>query len=131
MVVIYLALTEQAFSIDDFQNPKVFLNGQAVCTLLVRLIMLEPGTIQSHPDMGVGIVSRYRYSVEGTESELQADIQRQVNKYLPGLQGVRITVKQQDHAFYIAAEYEGVLYGVSINTETSEIRTNSASLADL
>ena len=131
MVVIYLALTEQSFSIDDFQNPKLYTNGQAVCTLLVRLIMLEPGTIQSHPDMGVGIISRYRYSVEGAESELQADIQRQVNKYLPILQGVRITVKQQDHAFYIAAEYEGVLYGVSIDVETSEVKTNSASLADL
>lgn len=131
MVVISLSLSEHAFSIDDFQNPKVFSNGEAVCTLLVRLVMLEPGTIQSHPEMGVGIVSRYRYSVEGAESELQADIQRQINKYVPGLQGIKITVKQHDHAFYIAAEYEGVLYGVSIDTETSEIKTNSASLADL
>lgn len=126
-----MGITEFAFAVDDFQNPKIFKDGEAVCTLLVRLLLLEPGTIQSHPDMGVGLMSRYRYSVEGTASALQSDIQRQIEKYLPSLQGTRVTVTEKDHKFYIAAEFEDVLYGVSFDQVTTEIFTNTASLADL
>ena len=126
-----MSISEFAFAVDDFQNPKVFKDGEAVCTLLVRLLLLEPGTIQSHPEMGVGLMSRYRFSIEGTASELQSDFQRQVDKYLPELQGVKINVTEKDKQFLIAATFENVLYGVSFNTETSEIITNIASLADL
>ena len=126
-----MSINEFAFAVDDFQNPKVFKDGEAVCTLLVRLLLLEPGTIQSHPEMGVGLMSRYRFSIEGTASELQSDFQRQVDKYLPELQGVKISVTEKDKQFLIAATFENVLYGVSFNTETSEIITNIASLADL
>lgn len=126
-----MSISEFAFAVDDFQNPKVFKDGEAVCTLLVRLLLLEPGTIQSHPEMGVGLMSKYRFSVEGSAAELQSDFQRQVDKYLPELQGVKISVTEKDKQFLIAATFENALYGVSFNTETSEIITNIASLADL
>ena len=126
-----MSISEFAFAVDDFQNPKIFKDGEAVCTLLVRLLLLEPGTIQSHPEMGVGLMTKYRFSVEGTASELQGDFQRQVDKYLPELQGVKINVTEKDKQFLIAATFEDALYGISFDTETSEIKTNNASLADL
>jgi hypothetical protein len=57
-----LSISEFGFSVDEFNNPKVYKNAEAVSTLLVRLLLLEPGTIQSHPNAGVGLISRYRYS---------------------------------------------------------------------
>lgn len=131
MVVINLGITEFAFAVDDFMNPKEFKDGEAICTLLVRLLLLEPGLIQSHPDMGIGLMSKYRYSVEGTASTLQNDLQRQIDKYLPSLQGTKVTVTERDSKYYIAAEFESVLYGVSFDTSSGMIQTNTASLADL
>ena len=131
MVVINLGITEFAFAVDDFMNPKEFKDGEAICTLLVRLLLLEPGTIQSHPDMGIGLMSKYRYSAEGTASVLQNDLQRQVDRYLPSLQGTKVTVTERDSKYYIAAEFESVLYGVSFDTSSGMIQTNTASLADL
>ena len=126
-----MAITEFAFSVDDFKNPKIYKDAEAVATLLTRLLLLEPGTIQSHPDVGVGIMSRYRFSVEGSASELQADFQRQIEKYLPQFQGARVTVREQNKTFIIAAEIDDTLYGIYYDTNTSNISTSYNKLADL
>ena len=126
-----MAITEFAFSVDDFKNPKIYKDAEAVATLLTRLLLLEPGTIQSHPDAGVGIMSRYRFSVEGSASELQADFQRQIEKYLPQFQGARVTVREQNKTFIIAAEIDDTLYGIYYDTNTSNISTSYNKLADL
>ena len=42
--------------------PKVLDEKDATHTLIVRLILLEKGTYPTHPDMGVGIVSNYRFA---------------------------------------------------------------------
>lgn len=126
-----MAISEFAFSVDDFQNPKVFKNGEAVCTLLVRLLLLEPGTIQSHPEAGVGLISKYRYSVEGSAAELRGDFQRQIEKYLPQLQGVHLSVVERDHKLFITAEIGDVLYGISFDQSTLKIDTDYKSLSDL
>lgn len=126
-----MAITEFAFSVDDFKNPKIYKDAEAVATLLTRLLLLEPGTIQSHPDVGVGIMSRYRFSVEGSASELQADFQRQIEKYLPQFQGARVTVREQNKTFIIAAEIDDTLYGIYYDTNTSNISTSYNKLVDL
>ena len=126
-----MSISEFAFSVDDFQNPKVYKDAEAVATLLVRLLLLEPGTYQSHPDAGIGLISKYRFSTEDAASNLQSDFQQQIEKYLPDLQGVRVSVTAKDHKFLITAEVENVLYGISFDQTTTEIITNTASLADL
>lgn len=126
-----MSISEFAFSVDDFMNPKVTKDAEAVMVLLTRLILLEPGTFQSHPDMGVGIHSKYRFSIEGGAELLKSDIEHQIAKFIPELQGTRITVTEKDGQYLIGAEFEGILYGVSFNKTTNEIKTNIASLADL
>lgn len=56
----------------------------------MRLILLEPGTYQTHPTMGVGIVSRYRFGNIEDINILQSDIENQISMYLPELQGVDV-----------------------------------------
>lgn len=126
-----MAITEFAFSVDDFENPKVYKDPEAICTLLIRLLLLEPGTIQSHPDMGVGLISRYRFSVEGSASALEGDFQQQVEKYLPQFQGARISVTEKDHAFNISVEIDGALYGIYYDTNTTTVRSGYTNLTDL
>ena len=74
---------EYLLRFDNFGNPKIYVDQQAIACLLTRLILLEPGTNPLFPEMGVGIVSKYRYLGADQESNLKKDIQTQINKYLP------------------------------------------------
>ena len=124
------SLNEYSMSVDDLKNPKTYSDREAVCVLLARLLLLEPGTFQSHPNMGVGLVSKYRYGVD-VASDLQSNFKNQIELYLPQLQGCRVNVTQSGNVLNIAVEYNNVLYGVSFNQSSNKISTNSASLADL
>lgn len=124
-------ITEFALSVDDFESPKKFKNAEAVSSLLIRLLLLEPGTIQSHPDMGVGIISKYRFSVEGAELELQKDFEKQIEKYLPQFQGARVSVSQKNGTFMIGVKIDGTLYGIHYDTNTSNVKQKYTRLADL
>ena len=126
-----MAITEFSFSVDDFQNPKIFKDAEAVSTLLVRLLLLEPGTIQSHPEAGCGLISKYRYGVEGISSELQSNFQNQIEAYLPQFQGAKISCKEKDGVLMIAAEIDDTLYGIYYDSNTSEIKSDYTSLSNL
>jgi hypothetical protein len=126
-----LSISEFGFSVDEFKNPKVYKNIEAVGTLLVRLLLLEPGAIQSHPDAGVGLMSRFRYSVEGSASKLQSEYQKQIETYLPQLQGVKISVIEKDRMFIIGVEINDSLYGISFDRDKLEITTNYTTLSNL
>ena len=70
-----MALNEYTLSVNEFLEPDVKSGPEAVCKLLVQLLLLEPNTYDTHPEMGVGIVSRYRYSFLGHADELQRDFE--------------------------------------------------------
>lgn len=124
-------VTEFSFSVDDFKNPKQYKNAEGIAVLFTRLLLLEPGTIQSHPDMGVGIYSRYAYSVEGKTSELKSDIKKQIDTYLPEFQGANINVTERDSTYYITIEIDSTVYGITYDTNTLEINANYNNLSSL
>lgn len=72
---------EYLCSIDNFNKPVVYSKQKSIALLLVRLILLEPGSDPLHPDMGVGI-RRYRYSMN-TLDELKKRVENQINTFLP------------------------------------------------
>lgn len=74
---------EYPLSVDNFNKPKELLNETAIATQIMRLILLEPGTIQTHPKMGVGIRSRYRYAESTMMTSLKYDIKNQIEQFLP------------------------------------------------
>lgn len=77
---------------DDFNNPKVVYGKKAIGVIVCRLLLLEPGTDPMRPEMGVGIVSKYRYMFPDNLNELKRDIAYQLNKYLFPYQRVAITM---------------------------------------
>lgn len=117
MINIY---SESVFSLNKFTRPKTLEDKEAIYTLLTRLLLLEPGTIQSHPEMGVGIVSRYRYSFEGTARELKKDIENQVERFLPEFQGVSVDVTDSNNGYTIRFAVDDTLYEFSFNSEKGE-----------
>lgn len=126
-----MAITEFSFSVDDFQNPKVYKDAEAISTLLVRLLLLEPGTFQSHPEMGIGLISKYRFGVEGVAQELQSNFQSQIETYLPQFQGARVSCREKEGVLMIAAEIDNTLYGIYFDSSTNNIKTDYARLSNL
>lgn len=84
---------EMLLSVDNFKKPKVLEGKDAIGTLLVRLIQLEPGTITSRPLMGVGLLSNYRNCDEQKAIELKEHIKDQIKVYLPEYQAVQVDTK--------------------------------------
>ena len=72
---------EYVLTTDAFKTPVVLENQQAIAILLMRLILLDPGSDPLHPEMGVGI-RQYRYAM-GRLEELKERVADQINKFLP------------------------------------------------
>ena len=75
-------LKEYAMSVNDFKQPADAKGKKAIGVLIVRLLLMEKGTDPMRPDMGVGIVSRYRYMFEDNCPDLIQDIRQQLQTYL-------------------------------------------------
>jgi len=105
-------LNEYLLSLDEFSKPKVVEGNDAVFVLLVRLLLLEPGTVDlTHPLMGIGLISRYRYSYEENLSDLQGECASQIATYLPDLIGVDVKLSMdQNKELLVNITVDGTLY---------------------
>lgn len=119
-----MSVREYFLSVNDFEQPKIAEDDNAVYILLLRLLMLNPGTIQSHPDMGIGIVKLWRYSdANMVVNELQPIIENQITKYLPGIKLTRVSLEvMNDTELKIAIEVNGVIYNYVTNNDVVELR---------
>lgn len=126
-------IKEYSLSVNDFNEPKVYEKAKALMMILTRLILLEPGLFQSHPDMGVGLVTRYRYRVDdgSLAADLQARIQSQIDTYLPFLSGVQVAVMIKNKAFAISITIDSTIFGILYNTESNTIATDYTTIAEL
>lgn len=111
-------MREYVLGIDQFNMPKCVDNNDAVYLELIRLILLEKGTYNTHPDMGVGIVSRYRYSFTTDIEILKVDIENQIATYLPQFIPVDVVVSQNDQITTIKITVDSVLYELIFDKNT-------------
>lgn len=113
---------EYLLSINEFIQPKVLKKDQAAYTDIIRLFLLDPGTNQTHPEMGIGIRSRYRFSDTADIYTLQQEVKDQMKIYLPNLltMDVQIETYGTTLAIFITSEDDNV-YALGYNTETGSI----------
>lgn len=84
---------EYVFTTNVFNKPQVLKNKDAVLTLVTRLILLDPGTIPTIPDAGVGLVKKYRYLSDDNIPELEKNIKEQIEKFLPYFSQVSVVIE--------------------------------------
>lgn len=119
---------EYLLSTDEFNNPKVLEGKDAISQLLIHLILLEPGTYASRPTMGVGLISRYRYTSEDNLDKLRKDIADQISLYLPEFSGVLVDLELDDEGqLIINIEINGTIY----QYETNKQEDNNITLLEL
>lgn len=124
-------MKEHVLSLNDFNMPKVFDSSEANYILIVRLILLEPGTFQSHPKMGVGIKSRYRYNNdENFLTQLQNDISNQINSYLPSLAMTNIILTNKANKLGIIIDTSDGVYALAYDANTNKIETAASYVLD-
>ena len=128
-----IPIKEYSLKVNDFNEPKVYEKQQALMLLLTRLILLEPGTFQSHPDMGVGLISNFRYRVDDGSliADLKSRIQTQIDTYLPFLSGVTVLVEIHDKSFYVSIGIDDLIFGILYDTQTNNLTTDYTTIAEL
>lgn len=85
---------EYLFSIDKFKKPVHITNKTYHAFLLIiRLILMNPGTIQSNPELGVGLVAKYRYGYPNDVSDLANEINEQISTYLPAFSFINVSAE--------------------------------------
>ena len=110
---------------DSFKEPEVVEGKPAIGLLLVRLIMLDPGSDPLRPDMGVGI-KNYRYAM-GKLDELKERIQSQIKTYLPIFPEATVeTTINSDHTCDIDITINGTVYVYNSNLAPVPITIDSA-----
>lgn len=92
--------------------------------LLIRLLLLTPGTIQSHPNMGVGIVTKWRYCDTDKLGDLRLEISNQISTYLPTLRLSEVNLKMKQHTKELIIEIraDGILYSYETDNENNTIK---------
>lgn len=116
-------MQEALLSVNKYDRPKVLKNENATSMLLLRLLLLTPGTIQSRPNMGVGIISRWRYTDMENIKDLESEIERQISKYLPNLIASKVTVNPSENRkgeILIDITINNVIY--SFETDNTELK---------
>lgn len=117
-------MKEAVLSLNAFNMPKVFEEVDSSYVLITRLILLEPGTFQSHPNMGVGIKSRYRYNNNSDFMlNLKNDISSQISTYLPELQYTDITLKNKDNKLGIIITTDDGSYALAYDPESNNMES--------
>jgi PHD/YefM family antitoxin component YafN of YafNO toxin-antitoxin module len=86
-------MNEYLLDVDKRQQPKVFTKYEGDRINVFRLIMLEPGTLPTHPTLGVGLVSRWRFrDVDTIKSSLASTIEAQLKDFMPQLIDPQVNV---------------------------------------
>ena len=101
------------FDVNKFNEPLEVSGHDAIFYLIVRLMLMNPGTSEINPDMGVGLVTKWRYCDHSDIQRLKNNIEDQISRFLPKLQGVRVNIepdKEDGTELLIDIEVNDVLY---------------------
>lgn len=112
-------MNEYLLSTNKYNRPTVLKDRDTVNMLLLRLLMLTPGSMPLHPKMGVGVVSKWRYSDMDNISELETEIENQISTYLPMLLPVQVTVTENedvDKEIIIDINVDNIVYSYTTNS---------------
>lgn len=118
-------------SLNDFNMPKVFNASDSAYMHIIQLLLLEPGKYQSHPNMGVGIRSKYRHNNEDNFiMDLKSNITNQIMTYLPELTDITITLTHNNHILGIIIDTTTGTYVVAYNSITDTMEAAATYVLD-
>lgn len=115
---------EHLMSIDSYNQPKVAKDKDAIFLLLIRLLLLKPGTLRNAPEAGIDLVANYRYSQIDNLQTLKVNIEKQITTYLPDLLGVEIDLSLDNYTkeLILKVSVNNVLYVFKTDTANNTVK---------
>lgn len=115
-------MQESLFSINKFEEPKVLENQNAICQLIMRLLLLNKGDMELHPEMGVGLIQNYRYMFTDDLDDLQLEIEKQISTYITKTSDVKVDLQIEDQNLYISIKIAENLFVFKFDTQNNTIK---------
>lgn len=122
-------MKECTLSLNPYHEPLVLEGSAAIYNKIIELLLLTPGTIQTRPNMGIGLRTRYRFSEADKVDELRNDVKKQIQTYLPELLMTDVDIRTYGTTLIIMIKSDENTYGIGYKSETGEI--TSLNLSDL
>lgn len=106
--------------------PRVLTDSDADYMHIVYLLLLDPGTFQTHPEMGVGI-RRYRFiSDDDILATIKTSIVDQMNRFLPNIDVNTVSLSIIDGVTLgIAIDTANGVYAIGFNSATGELEVGA------
>ena len=114
-------ISEGLFTTDSYNKPMVLKDKDALAILLLRLLIMVPGTNRQHTEMGVDIRGRYEYSSEDEIDELNDEISKQIEIYLPNYaSGAIVNCSSENRVLKVSINVDGTVFNFSSGTELDD-----------
>lgn len=113
-------VSEGLFTTDKYNKPMVLKDKDAVAILLLRLLVMVPGTNRKHPEMGIDIRGRYEYCEEDEVDELNTEIQTQIKTYLPQFNTSSVNCITEGRDMKIAIKVDDTVFNFSTASNLSD-----------
>lgn len=101
---------EYMLTTDEYTQPKIVTDKDAIAVLLLRLLLMVPGDNPDHPEMGVDVMGRYRYSYKSDLTKLNNEIRYQMDTYLPSFNTIDIECTKIDDYIKISINIDNTLF---------------------
>ena len=95
-------VTDYLLGLDDLQQPKVIdmsiirpNQWNSAVLMIARLLLMRKGQLEDHPDLGIDIRGRYRFSYETDLTVLEQELESQVEQYLPEFAPIEVRTQFQ------------------------------------
>jgi len=114
-------------SLNNFNMPKVYSSELADAIHIVYLLLLDKGKFQSHPNMGVGLRTQWRWNnQENLLDALQNEIEDQITTYLPNIHvdNIELTLNE-DHILGILITCNGITYPLAYDINKDDLQFGS------
>lgn len=123
-------ITEHLIATDVYNKPHTIKNKDALAVLIIRLLLMDPGTNPLHPEMGVGLVSRYRFSSSSDMTTLNSEISDQMKNFLPKFSYTNVSCSVKEGNIIVNISIDDTLYTFTTETDDSKILPGQIKLSD-
>ena len=101
---------EYNLTTNEYNRPDEYVGKKAIGLLVVRLLLLEPGTDPMRPEMGIGLPTIFRYLLPERLPDLKKEIATQLAIYLPQYQAVQVDLSLENNQLFVKISVDDDIY---------------------
>lgn len=106
-------MNEYLISVDNYKKPKVVSGNKGNYYFILRLMIMEVGTNPLFPLMGLGLRRRCRFITEDEIPDIQIELNKQIETYLPDLMITNISMEMDNGTLRITISSDEEQYNYS------------------